>query len=110
MNTNLISLKEAILEYASSKEAFENCPDMFRSHSIPVESQRISDRYFKARDQLEAVCKNSAEPLAQEYYTKAQLAHECSKMMCDREVNRGDECARRMSEYYDITHRLLESQ
>lgn len=104
----MISLKEAILEYTSAKEAFENCPDMIRSHSIPPESRKISDQYFRARDQLEAVCRNSVSPLAQEYYTKAQLAHDCAKMMCDREVDRSTECARRMSEYDEVTHRLLE--
>ena len=105
---NMVSLKEAILEYTSAKEAFENCPDMIQSRMIPPKSQKIADRYFKARGELEDVCKVSDNSLAQEYYTKSQLAHECAKMMCDREVNRSDECVRRMTEYYDVKRRLLE--
>lgn len=102
------TLEAVIAEYKSAKKDFESCPDMIRSHSIPPASQKISERYFAARERLEAVCKDSPLALAQEYYTKAQLAHECAKMMCDRFVDRSNECARRMREYDEITNKLLE--
>jgi len=104
----MISLRDAIIAYSSARWAFFNCPDMLLSRGIPPESKEISDWYFKARDELESICKTSSNPLAQEYYTKSQLAHECAKMMCDREVDRSKECARRMAEYEEVTKRLLE--
>jgi hypothetical protein len=102
-------LMQLALEYLSAKEAFENCSDMLRSHSIPPESQAISDRYFAARKDLEAACAKSDDSLAQEYYKAAQRAHETHGLMLDRETDQSDECARRMEEYYDVEERFLES-
>lgn len=102
-----MTLLEAISEYTDAYKEFNNCPDMIKSCEIPPESKKICDRYFSARDELDKICQESDNPIAQRYAETAALAYECPNLLLEDSVRYREECRQRMVNHGKSRDELL---
>jgi ketopantoate reductase len=110
-----MTLAEAIQEYKESGEPFWSHPEAISSWAPSPEFKAISDRYFKAREDLVEVTKESNDPRAQRWHKAFVAASENPSLMLSKEANETlegcerivDLCAERMEELKEAEEELL---